>query len=102
MVGLDRSPYIVEEATKLMSEGIVKKQAELHLGNVMEMPFESNSFDRLFHCNTYYFWPDLQKSAQVLYRVLKPGCFMITILNQRYLKCMKAVGILRYGIKQTM
>ncbi|XP_014788729.1 uncharacterized protein LOC106882529 [Octopus bimaculoides] len=97
VVGLDLSPYILEEATKILSEGIVKKQVELHLGNVMEMPFESNSFDRLFHCNTFYFWPDLNKSAQELYRVLKPGCFMVTILNQRYLKYMKTIGILRYG-----
>ncbi|CAI9718593.1 methyltransferase 2-like [Octopus vulgaris] len=95
--GLDLSPYMLETASKLMSEGITNNQVELHLGSVMEMPFESNTFDRIFHCNCFYFWPDFDKCAQELYRVLKPNTFMITTVDSKKLKASEEKGFLKYG-----
>ncbi|GAB1602794.1 uncharacterized protein LOC115227913 [Argonauta hians] len=95
--GLDLSPYMVESASKLMKQGISNNQVELHLGSVMEMPFEDNSFDRVFHCNCFYFWLDFDKCAQELYRVLKPNSLMITTFDAKRLKAAEDKGFMKYG-----
>ncbi|XP_014782918.1 demethylmenaquinone methyltransferase [Octopus bimaculoides] len=95
--GLDLSPYMFELTSKRLSEGISNKQVELHLGSVMEMPFETNSFDRIFHCNSFYFWPDFDKCIQELHRCLKPNSLMITTIQYEKVKLSKKFGLLKYG-----
>ncbi|XP_029652156.1 uncharacterized methyltransferase YdaC-like [Octopus sinensis] len=97
LLGLDLSPYMLEIAAKRLSEGINNKQVELHLGTVMEMPFETNSLDRIFHCNCFYFWPDFDKCVQELYRCLKPNSLMITTINYEKIKSANKLGLMRYG-----
>ena len=42
-------------------------------GDVGALPFRENSFDIVTAFETVYFWPDLKRSLNGIYRVLKPG-----------------------------
>ncbi|MBN3323080.1 ERG6 methyltransferase, partial [Atractosteus spatula] len=42
-------------------------------GNVMAMPLPDSSVDKVYHCNCYYFWPDLKAGTSEIHRVMKPG-----------------------------
>ena len=44
---------------KLINEGKV----EVMEGNVINLPFEDNTFDIVTAFETIYFWPDIEKSS---------------------------------------
>lgn len=56
-----------------MMELIASKKVTLHHCDVAAMPLRDSTVDRVFHCNCYYFWPDLRKGAAEIHRVMKPG-----------------------------
>lgn len=60
-------------AKKQMMELIASKKVTLHHCDVAAMPLRDSTVDRVFHCNCYYFWPDLRKGAAEIHRVMKPG-----------------------------
>lgn len=95
--GLDLSPYMLEVAGNRLKDAIDSGKVELCLGNVMEIPFEANTFDRVFHCNCFYFWPDFNKSVQEIYRVMKPESLMVTTINQASVEKAVERGVLKYG-----
>ncbi|XP_076457486.1 uncharacterized protein YxbB-like [Babylonia areolata] len=95
--GVDLSPYMVEKATTRLSAPIKEGKVELGLGNVMDIPYGTDTFHRIFHCNCYYFWPSMQDSLQEIYRVMKPGGVMVTLLNHKHIKKAQANGLLKYG-----
>ncbi|XP_060082405.1 uncharacterized methyltransferase YdaC-like [Ylistrum balloti] len=91
--GVDFSEEMVESATKRVNEGISNGKVELHHADVANMSFlKSNSFDRVFHCNCYYFWPDLTLAVNELNRVMKPGAVMVTTMNYERLKKIQSKG----------
>lgn len=95
--GLDLSPYMHEVASNRLKTAIDSGNVELCLGSVMEIPFEDNTFDRVFHCNCFYFWPDFNKSVQEIYRVMKPESLMVTTINQASVEKAVERGVLKYG-----
>ena len=46
--------------------------------SVEKMPIESETVDKAITINTLYFWNDLQKGFEEIYRVLKPGGVFIS------------------------
>lgn len=60
-------------AKEQMKELIASGKVTLHLCDVAAMPLADNTVDKVFHCNCYYFWPDLRKTASEIHRVIKPG-----------------------------
>lgn len=68
--------YSIERVnlSKEVNEDLIKEgRVEVHEGNVMDLPFEDNSFDIVTAFETVYFWPDIVKSFGEVKRVLKPG-----------------------------
>ena len=68
--------YSIESVnlSKEVNEDLIKEgRVEVHEGNVMDLPFEDNSFDIVTAFETVYFWPDIVKSFGEVKRVLKPG-----------------------------
>ncbi|CAN0424912.1 unnamed protein product [Lampetra fluviatilis] len=55
------------------------------------------SVDRVFHCNCYYFWPNLEEACAELFRVIKPGGLMVTTLNLASVKRTASYGALKYA-----
>jgi ubiquinone/menaquinone biosynthesis C-methylase UbiE len=76
--GMDHSPEMVKEAVRnnrdLHASGKLKTLA----GSSDNMPFEDNSFDKIFCINVIYFWEKPALHLQEIHRVLKPGGFFCT------------------------
>ena len=79
VTGLDYSPISVENAREVNRAAIDAGRCTVVQGNVLELPFESSSFDAVTAFETVYFWPELVRCFAEIHRVLKPGgVFMIT------------------------
>ncbi|MBT29372.1 MAG: SAM-dependent methyltransferase [Thalassobius sp.] len=81
--GLDISEGMVEEAKNLVTS---EKTAFQHFDGT-NIPFEANSFDKIFTVNTIYFWEQPEKYAAEIKRVLKPkGIFTIAFADSSFMK----------------
>jgi len=79
VTGLDYSPISVEKAREVNRAAIDAGRCTVVQRNVLELPFESSSFDVVTAFETVYFWPELVRCFAEIHRVLKPGgVFMIT------------------------
>ncbi|XP_055366559.1 uncharacterized methyltransferase YdaC isoform X2 [Betta splendens] len=78
LIGVDYSEYMHQLASKKMKELVASGKVTLHHCDVTTMPLSDSTVDRVFHCNCYYFWPDLRKGAAEIHRVMKPGGLMVT------------------------
>ncbi|TRY82183.1 hypothetical protein DNTS_000379 [Danionella cerebrum] len=81
LIGVDYSTYMHDMASKRMREEIDKGKLTLLLSDLVAMPIQDNTADKVFHCNCYYFWPDLKAGAKAIHRVMKPGALMVTTLR---------------------
>ena len=87
----------MEKASALLRSQILNKKVELNLGSVMDLPFATNTFDSVYHCNCYYFWPSMQDALHELQRVMKPGATMVTAMNLKSIQQASAKGLMKYG-----
>jgi SAM-dependent methyltransferase len=71
--GVDYSIESVNLSKEVNEEYIKQGKVEIYEGNVLNLPFEDNSFDIVTAFETVYFWPDVIKSFGEVKRVLKPG-----------------------------
>ncbi|RWX01525.1 class I SAM-dependent methyltransferase [Flavobacterium cerinum] len=67
--GIDISETMVEEAEKLNT---AYENVSFRLTDGEHIPFSENHFNKIFTCNTIYFWNDPQDYVHELSRVLKP------------------------------
>lgn len=68
--GIDISKESYRTAQRVHSDSIRKGSVQLKIGNVENMPYQNNYFDRIFAIQTHIFWKDIKKSFQEVYRVL--------------------------------
>lgn len=71
--GIDYSEVSVEKSRKVNQKAISQGRCEILRASVMELPFDGEQFDLVTAFETVYFWPDLLKSFQEVYRVTKHG-----------------------------
>lgn len=95
--GADISQTMIKRATQRLRPQISEGKVELVLANVANLPFESDMFDHVFHCNCYYFWDDQVACAKELRRVMKHNATMVTVLNEYSLKKVNEKGVMKYG-----
>ena len=78
VTGIDYSEISVEKSQKINKAEISNKRCKILQGNVMELPFENETFDVITAFETIYFWPEISGAFKQVYRVLKnTGTFMI-------------------------
>lgn len=85
LLGVDYSEYMHQTATKRMQGLIQRGKVTLFHCDVASMPLADSSVDKVFHCNCYYFWPNLRTAAKEIHRVMKPGGLMVTTLRHQHL-----------------
>ena len=74
---------MLEAAQKQNRKAVESGRVILRLGNVMELPFEDNSFDIVYSINCIYFWEPPTQGLAEIYRVLKlEGAVAITARNK--------------------
>ena len=96
--GIDFSPTMVKEARAQHAAAIATGQLELVTGNSNQLPFASDSLDKVYCINVIYFWDDPQTHLLEIKRVLKPGGrFYATI---RTAASMERIPFTRYGFKK--
>jgi ubiquinone/menaquinone biosynthesis C-methylase UbiE len=76
-----------QEARQINRNYVSQKQAFFSLYDGNKIPFEDESFDKIFTVNTIYFWQEPQKLLLEIYRVLKPnGNFCLTFAEEDFMK----------------
>ena len=88
---------MITEAMRTLSKEIEEGKVQLTLGDAARLPYGDVTMDRIFHVNCYYFWPDVLAVSKELFRVLKPGGVMVTVLNSSSLKVAEQKGYLKYA-----
>lgn len=75
--GIDISKESYRTAQRVHSDSIRKGSVQLKIGNVENMPYQNNNFDRIFAIQTHIFWKDIKKSFQEVYRVMSSNSTLI-------------------------
>lgn len=73
LTGVDYSDVSVSLASKINEEHIRAGRMEIVKASVLNLPFETGSFDRAVTVESFYFWPEPVKSLSEVRRILKPG-----------------------------
>lgn len=94
LIGVDFSKYMHQMASELLKDLVASGKVTLHHCDVAAMPLVDSTVDKVFHCNCYYFWPDLRKGAAELHRVMKPGGLMVTTLMLRSVATLASRGVM--------
>lgn len=81
--GMDLSRDMIKAAEQLNASLVESGKAKFVSGDVVDLPFEDNSFDRIFTVNTLYFWSDPQRGMAELRRVLRPGGTLIIAIRSK-------------------
>lgn len=85
--GLEMSELMFQEARQINRNFVSQKQAFFSLYDGNKIPFEDESFDKIFTVNTVYFWQEPEKLLLEIYRVLKPnGNFCLTFAEEDFMK----------------
>lgn len=71
--GLDFSRDMYKEAITTNEHLIKEGKLDLHFGSSDAMPFEDNSFDKVYCLNVVYFWQQPENHLKEVLRVLKPN-----------------------------
>lgn len=94
LIGVDLSKYMHRVASELMKELVASGKVTLYNCDLTAMPLPDSTVDKVFHCNCYYFWPDLRKAATEIHRVMKPGGLMVTTLRLSFVAASAAKQLL--------
>lgn len=73
LYGLDYSETSVQCARKENEKDIQSAKMHIEQGSVSRLPYDDRFFDRVLSIESYYFWPDLSRDMQEVFRVLRPG-----------------------------
>lgn len=85
--GLEMSELMFQEARQINRNFVSQKQAFFSLYDGDKIPFEDESFDKIFTVNTIYFWQKPEELLLEIYRVLQPnGNFCITFAQEDFMK----------------
>ena len=85
--GLEMSELMFQEARQTNRNYVSQKQAFFSIYDGNTIPFEDNSFNKVFTVNTIYFWQEPEKLLSEIYRVLQPkGISCITFAEESFMK----------------
>ncbi len=95
--GCEFSEIMVEEACKHNRNFIASGNAEFLNADANELPFENETFDKVFSINTIYFWDNPQKVFGEIWRVLKSKGQVIISIRPKSI--MENYPFVKYGFK---
>ncbi|XP_028265281.1 uncharacterized protein LOC114438262 isoform X2 [Parambassis ranga] len=94
LIGVDYSQYMHQMAKERIKELMASGKVTLYHCDVAAMPLADSTVDKVFHCNCYYFWPDLRKGAAEIHRVMKPGGLMVSTMRLSNVATMAAKRVM--------
>ncbi len=81
VTGIDLSETMVRVATRRNVQAIKTGRVTVRQGNVAELPFEDQQFDKIMTIHTLYFWPEPLQAISELQRVLKTGGRLVMTIS---------------------
>jgi SAM-dependent methyltransferase len=75
--GIDISPTMVAEALRFNLALVQAGKTSFHLAHAHAIPFDDDSFDRVFSLGVIHFWAEPMASLVEVRRVLRPGGLML-------------------------
>ena len=92
--GTDISDRMRDVASSRLKDQIANGRIHIHSYSVDNMGFDDHIFDSVFHCNCYYFWPNMDRAVSELRRVMIPGGLIIATMNTSRLKILREKGMM--------
>ncbi|NDJ74676.1 MAG: methyltransferase domain-containing protein [Chloroflexi bacterium] len=86
VAGIDVSELMFQQAKARNAVAIHDGRLDLRLGSVDDLPFESDSFDKVYAVNSLHHWPDQAAGLAEIHRVLKPGGKLLVISQPRWVQ----------------
>lgn len=78
LFGIDYSDVSVQMSSELNKTDVMSGKVMISKGNVENLPFEDDKFDKIITVESFYFWPDPIENLKEVRRVLKPkGHFLL-------------------------
>ncbi|MDX1638505.1 MAG: class I SAM-dependent methyltransferase [Balneolaceae bacterium] len=71
--GIDISGQMVQLTANNNESWIAGGKLELKQASIADIPYPDNRFDKVFTCNTIYFWPNPKENIREVKRVLHPN-----------------------------
>lgn len=71
--GIDFSETMLQQATARNKSAIALGLVHLKVGDATTLPYDDDSFDKVFCVNVIYFWENPQQQLLEILRVLRPG-----------------------------
>jgi len=71
--GIDFSDTMLQQATARNKYAIEHGLVELKVGDATTLPYDENSFDKVFCVNVIYFWKNPEQQLREIFRVLRQG-----------------------------
>ncbi|PLK45826.1 class I SAM-dependent methyltransferase [Emticicia sp. TH156] len=93
--GCDFSEAMVTRAIQLNETLINQGQATFKLASANDLPFDAESFDKVFTVNTIYFWDNPTSVLNEVKRVMKPTAQLLIALRPR--SVMEQYPFTRFG-----
>ena len=93
--GIDFSSAMFKTAQKNNEEAIVSDILDLRFGDCEVLPFNNDSFDKVFCINVVYFWEKPFDNLMEIHRVLKPGGKFYTGIRDK--ESMKKMPFTEFG-----
>lgn len=73
VAGVDISRTMVQQASQRNARGVQEGRIDLQQGTASDLPYEDDSFDKVFAINSFHHWSDTAAGLREIWRVLKPG-----------------------------
>ena len=73
VAGIDFSKTMIQQAIKLNAAEINEGRVELKHADVSSIPYDDDSFDKVFAVSVVYFWSDILSIVSELKRIMKSG-----------------------------
>ena len=95
--GADISETMILEAIKMNEDVVNRGKVSFVLSNGEKLPFQNDSFHKIFTVNTIYFWENPENYAQEIYRTLKAnGTFCLALAAKSF---MEKLPFTKYGFQ---
>ena len=91
--GIDISRQMVSAAASRNREWIENGKVELQKASIADIPYPDNRFEKVFTCNTIYFWPDPSNDLREVKRVLNAGGRFLCAFRDRELMRSKGSAV---------
>jgi len=95
--GIDYSELMVRTARINNATAISEGALKLLYCNCQALPFDSNTFDKIFCINVVYFWENPLENLSEIFRVLKPGGKFYTSIRTK--ESLLKLPYTQYGFK---